>query len=131
MFVKVVFHIFILIGKTGTLVTETDFTIGRSLDVLIYGYGTEFDSHNASRHRVLDVSYGTANVVMQRAVFNGTVAVRSERTVFQYKVVCIAKRLLARDVTVHETEVSGVQAKVFAIQLRIPLVTYSPPKKAS
>ena len=32
---------------------------------------------------------------------------------------CIAKRLLARDVTVHQTEISGVPAKVFAVQLRI------------
>ena len=86
MFVKVVFHIFILIGKTGTLVPETDFTIGRSLDVLIYGYGTEFVSHNASRHRVLDICNSSVNIGLQRAVLKGTVAVRSEGTVFKNKV---------------------------------------------
>ena len=38
LFIEVVFHIFALIRKTGPFVPESDFTIGGSLDVLVYGY---------------------------------------------------------------------------------------------
>ena len=48
LFIEVVFHIFVLIGETGTLVPETDFTIGRILDVLVYDYGTKFGFSSVS-----------------------------------------------------------------------------------
>ena len=84
-----------LVGKAGAFISKPDFAVGRSLDVLVNGYGAVLVGYDTSRHRVLDVGYGTADVGIQRAVFKGTVAVRSERTVFQHQVVRIAKRLLA------------------------------------
>lgn len=75
--IKIVFHgPHILVGKAGAFISKPDFAVGGSLDVLVNGYGAVLVGYDTSRHRVLDVGYGTADVGIQRAVFKGTVAVR-------------------------------------------------------
>ena len=64
-----------------------------------------------TRRGVLDVGDGTADVGLQGAVLEGTVARRVEGTVLQHQVVGIAQRLFTGDVAIDQAQVFECQPR--------------------
>ena len=107
------------IGKTSFLVPESQFAVGGSLDILIEDNLPITLGSDTTCPRILHAAYRTFDGGLHRAVLESPVAVGAERAIFQYKVVGIAERLLAGDVTVHQPKIMRMPAQVFAVEFGI------------
>ena len=99
-----------VIGKAGLLVPKSQLAVG-GVDILVENNLPIALGSDTTRSRILHSAYCAFDGRLHRTVFESPVAVGTESTVLQHKVVGIAERLLAGNVAIHQPKVMRMQPK--------------------
>ncbi len=75
--------------------------------------------HDASRLRIFHTLDVATDVCLYGRLLEGTVALGIKGAVFEYEILGIAERLLARDVTVDQTQTAGMPSEVLAMEFGV------------
>ncbi len=87
------------------------------LDIFINDEFSDTICLNLSCTRILDRSYMTADIGIDRTVLEGEVGVRGHCAVLHDEIFSVAKRLGAGDFASHEAEILCIPSEIFAIDL--------------
>ena len=107
------------IGKAGLLVPKSQLAVGGSLDILVENNLPIALGSDTTRSRILHSAYCAFDGRLHRTILESPVAVGTESTVLQHKVVGIAERLLAGNVAIHQPKVMRMPTQVFTIEFGI------------
>ena len=87
------------------LTSSENLAISWSFDILIEDDLTYAISYNLARSRVLHALDKALDVSLKGGVLEGTIALCIEGTVFENKVMCVAKWLFASDMAIDQSQV--------------------------